>query len=325
VHAEASWLEQPIDKAQVTAWAELYDALERADHYDEYTAEADLHEMLEDPDVDSARGSLAIYDGHCMAAFGLLSLRPAAGPVHLMFLAGGVHPGYRGRGLGSAIMAWAEQAAPPLHEQRFAGRPLSLAGRCQESNGDAGALFAACGYKPSRWFRRMTCDLDSPARPPLPAAPPDVEIVGFAPERSADARQVHDEAFRDHWGSVDSSPESWAHFIGYHAFRPRYSFLAYQHGEPVGLVISHDYESYTAATGLRDLYIPTVATRRQARGQGIASALLARVLKYAKADGFAAATLDVDADSPTGAVGVYERAGFVLRDTWITQVKELIT
>jgi len=36
------------------------------------------------------------------------------------------------------------------------------------------------------------------------------------------------------------------------------------------------------------------------------------------------ATLDVDADSPTGAVGLYQRAGFVLQDTWIAQVKRLI-
>ncbi|HEX9063603.1 MAG TPA: GNAT family N-acetyltransferase [Streptosporangiaceae bacterium] len=311
-----------LDQSQVAAWAQLYDALEQADHYDEYLAEADLRAMLDDPDTNQSRGSLAIYDGETMAAFGLLSLRPAADPVHLMFLAGGVHPAYRGRGLGTHVMAWADQAARPLHEERFAGRPLSLASRCRASDDIAGALFADNGYVPTRWFMRMTCDLTGD--PPSAPVPDGVEIRGFTAERSADARQVHDEAFRDHWGSVDSSPESWAHFIGYHALRPEYSFLAYAGGEPVGMVLSHEYEAYTAATGRKDLYIPSVATRRQARKRGVASALLARVLASARADGFVAATLDVDSDSPTGAVGLYERAGFVHSDTWITQVKELI-
>ena len=314
---------RPLDQAQIAAWVRLYDALERADHYDEYLAEPDLRAMLDDPDVDQRRGSLASYDGDTMAAFGLLSVRSAADPVHLMFLAGGVHPDYRGRGLGTWIMSWAEQAAPPLHEERFAGRPLSLAGRCRASDAAAGALFADCGYAPTRWFLRMTCELTS--EPASPRVPDGVEIRGFSAGSSADARQVHDEAFRDHWGSVDSSPESWAHFIGYHAFRPGLSFLAYAGGEPVGMVLSHEYDAYTAATGRKELYIPSVATRRPARKRGVATALIATVLRKARAAGFVSATLDVDSDSPTGAVGIYERAGFARTDTWITQVKELTT
>jgi ribosomal protein S18 acetylase RimI-like enzyme len=36
-----------------------------------------------------------------------------------------------------------------------------------------------------------------------------------------------------------------------------------------------------------------------------------------------AATLHVDADSPTGASGFYQRAGFTIADTTISQVKAL--
>ena len=32
----------------------------------------------------------------------------------------------------------------------------------------------------------------------------------------------------------------------------------------------------------------------------------------------------MDADSPTGAVGLYERAGFAVRETRVTQIKPLI-
>jgi GNAT superfamily N-acetyltransferase len=312
---------RPIDVGQVRAWARLVAAIEAVDQQDEHEAEEDLLEEFGDPDIDYARGSIAVYDGAQMVGWSLLSSRTAADPVHDMRLGGGVHPRYRGLGIGSAILGWAEQAARPLHTDRFPGRPLALSGRCLARNEGAVEMFAAHGFQQSRRFLRMCADLTA-GLPDL-VAPAGVQIVGFTSERSADARLVHDEAFRDHWGSTDSSPENWAHFLGFDAFRTEYSFLAYEGAEPLGLVIGHEYDSYTKATGRLDLYIPTVGTRRHARGRGIASALLANALHAARSRGFVGATLDVDSDSPTGAVGLYQRAGFVVRDTWLTQTKPL--
>ncbi len=313
---------RPLDHSQVPAWANRVAATEAADHQDEYLGQEELSGFLDDPDNDLTRGSLAVYDGDAMAGFAMVSVRTAADPAHMMRSVGGVHPDYRGQGVGGLLLDWAEGAARPLHDERFPGRPLSLSASCQESNKGAVGLFTARGYAPSRWFLRMTCELTR--EPPVVPVPDGVRIVGFTPERSADARQVHDEAFRDHWDSTDSSEQGWDHFIGWQAFRPEYSFLAYAGDEPLALVIGHDYESYTKATGRRDLYIPTVGTRRAARGRGLASALLATALRTAWADGFVASTLDVDADSPTGAGRIYERAGYTVKDRWITMVKELI-
>jgi ribosomal protein S18 acetylase RimI-like enzyme len=237
---------------------------------------------------------------------------------------GAVHPAYRGRGIGSAILDWAEQAAVVLHERRFPGRPLSLDGRCLARNEGAVELFEEHGYKPSRWFLRMSCPLTS-TLPPVPTAQ-GVDIVGYTPERSQDARLVRDDAFRDHWRTTENTDESWAHFIGFQAFRPAYSFLAYDSdsGEPLGVVLAHEYDSYTRATGRLELYIPTIGTRRIGRKRGIASALLMRTMHAAKAADYVKAVLDVDSDSQTGAVGLYERAGFAVEDTYVTQTKHLI-
>jgi mycothiol synthase len=76
--------------------------------------------------------------------------------------------------------------------------------------------------------------------------------------------------------------------------------------------------------GGRDLFIGLIGTRRAARGQGIASALLARALTEARTAGFSSGSLVVDADSPTGAVGLYERVGFTVKHTSITQAKTLL-
>jgi ribosomal protein S18 acetylase RimI-like enzyme len=49
----------------------------------------------------------------------------------------------------------------------------------------------------------------------------------------------------------------------------------------------------------------------------VASALLAEVIEAAAQAGFTSVGLGVDADSPTGAVGVYERAGFVKEHSFV--------
>jgi len=322
VTSESQFAWRPIDPGQVQAWAALEAATEAEDHQDEHVAEQDLIEYFDDPDLDFANGSVAVFDGDQMAAYALVIARTEAEPVHQMRLSGGVHPHFRRRGLGAQLLEWAERAAESTHKKRFPSQPLSLSGRCLARNQGEVALFAAHGYQESRWFLRMSCGLT--ARLPAIQDPPGVDIVRFAPELAQDARLVHDEAFRDHWDSTQTTPEGWAHFIESQAFRPAYSFLAYDNGEPLGLVLGHEYDSYTEATGRLDLYIPTVATRRSGRKRGIATALLARVLHAAAAAGFVNATLDVDADSPTGAVGLYERAGFTVQDTWITRVKALI-
>ena len=129
---------------------------------------------------------------------------------------------------------------------------------------------------------------------------------------------MHNEAFRDHWGSTGQYRESWEHFIGFQAFRPAYSFLAYENEEPLGLVIGHEYDIYTEVTGRRELYVPTVGTRRAGRKRGIATALLDHDPASGQirwlGEGYARCRRRLAHRSR----GLYQRIGFALQDTWIT-------
>ena len=318
--ADLSW--RPIEPAQVAEWAALLAAIEAVEREDEHSSEQDLLEEFSYPYCDFARGSVAVYDGGAMAGYCVLTSQSAADPVHRMRQHGGVHPAYRSRGLGGQLLGWAETAAVPLHQERYPGRPLTLSGSCISRNDDAAELYAAHGYRQVRWFHGMTKDLTA-ALPDVPA-PAGVQIAGFTPAISQDALLVFNEAFRDHWGSIQSNAEQWAYHTGERAFRPALSFLAYAGQEPLGVIICYEYDAATEATGIRDLHIPLIGTRRAGRKRGIASALMFRAFTEARAAGFSTASLGVDTDSPTGALGLYERAGFTVTDTWIAQEKVVL-
>ena len=308
----------PEDAGDLVA---LWTAIEDADGSEDYLSEQDLRQEFGDPNRDFARGSIATYDGRAMVGYGVLTCRSTADSVHDMRYRGGVHPSYRGRGLGTGLLAWAEQAAVPLHDARHPGRPLALSSACLSRNEGAAALHEGRGYQAVRWIHSMLRDLSAPI--PQAEVPAGVRIAGYTPDLAEHARLVRNESFRDHWGSTDTTAEAWTHRLASGSFRPALSFLAYEGTEPLGVLISHEHDAYRTKTGLRDLYIATVGTRAAGRKRGIATALLATALSAARADGYDQASLGVDADSLTGAVRLYEQVGFTVRKTWTSYRKQL--
>jgi mycothiol synthase len=303
------------------AWARLMLAIEESYGTEDIVGADDLVEDLRDPSVDPERGTMAAFNEGSMIAYAGLRASPSVTGRHEMDLYGAVHPSQRGGGLGTRLLAWAEQAALPLHQARYPDHPLALSASCPAGQGDALALFAAAGYQQARWFHFMSRDLTGAV--PDGQLPEGTRIAAYAAELSQAAQQVRDEAFRDHWGSTQTSAESWQHFVGHERFRPAFSFLAYLGDKPVGVVIAHEYDAFRQATGRRECYIATVGVTNVARGRGIASALIRRSLHAAQADGCTVSTLYVDADSPTGALTLYEHLGFTKQRTSVTLIKDL--
>jgi mycothiol synthase len=312
---------RPLVPRDAGDWAALLAAIQDADGSDGYASEEDLLEEFDRPGEDFTRGSIAIHDGRSMVGYGVLTSRSEAEPVHEMRHQGGVHPSYRGRGLGAELLDWAEQTAVLLHDDRFAGHPLSLSSGCLSSNAGAVALHEKRAYQPVRWFHSMVRDLS--AATPRAVIPAGVQITGYTPDLAEDARLVRNEAFRDHWGSTETSAEIWTHFLGSAAFRPEFSFLAYTGSEPLGMLISREHDAYNTRTGHRDLHISLVAARAAGRKRGIATALLVTAMSAARAQGYDQASLGVDADSLTNAVRLYERVGFTVALTRTAYRKRL--
>jgi mycothiol synthase len=311
-----------ITTEDAVEWARLLLAVEESNGTEDIVGAEDLVEDLRDPYVDAKRGTIAAFSHGSMIAYAGLRASASVNSRHEMGLVGAVHPDHRGRGLGTRLLAWAEQAAPPLHQERYPGYPLAMFATIPASEGDSLALFSATGYQQVRWLHFMSRDLTNDvADTPLPEG---TRVAGYATDLSETARQVRDEAFRDHWGSIQTTAESWEHFVGHERFRPAFSFLAYLGDEPVGVLIAQEYDAFRQATGCRECYIDTVGVTRQARGRGIASALIRHSLSAAQADGCTVATLYADADSPTGASTLFDHAGFTKQRTSVTLVKDLM-
>ncbi|WP_433248412.1 GNAT family N-acetyltransferase [Streptosporangium sp. CA-135522] len=306
-----------LTKNDVGTWAKLLADVERADRVGENYGADDLADDLDNPLLDLAEGTLAAWDGDRMVAFGLTACRPAADPVHQMNLWGAVHPDYRRRGLGGHLLDWAIRNTPVLHGRRFPGRPLELLMSVFEGNEGATALVARAGMTPVRWFYGMSHDLGSeipaiPATTPATGLPGGLRIVPYREDMEEAARQVRNLSFADHWGSVPHTPESWkSSIVGVQAFRPEGSFLAQEEsGKIVAVLLTHYFEADTEVTGVREAWVQIIGTLREWRGRGVAGALLAHALTEFRAQGYGKAGLGVDAANPTGALGLYTRAGF---------------
>jgi mycothiol synthase len=201
--------------------------------------------------------------------------------------------------------------AKVTHVERRPEAPGEIGTDAISTNSSALKLFAACGFEACRYFFHMERDLGAELVP-ASAVPDGLRLVEFDPTYDEALRLTHNETFLDHWGSTPKDPESWkTWFTGSRAFRAAQSYLVLDGERIVAYVLGYEYVADTAATGTRELYVGQVGTRRDYRGRGAARAALARVMTVAEDAGFRRVSLGVDADNPTGALGLYEKLEYL--------------
>lgn len=253
---------------------------------------------------------LCAADGS-LAALGMV-LAPENGTRTDLF--GGVHPDWRGRGIGRELMGWQFERIATLRDSTAPGQTWQVDSGAVVDDTPALHLFERFGMKPIRYFSEMHVSIPDAT---VAEDPSGVRIAPYTPDLYPTLYATHMEAFADHWGFQHSSPEKWAaRTVESEVFRGDLSRMAFDGDEMVAYVLAHD--------GVDDsIHISHVGTRRPWRGRHIASALISQVLAAAAKDGKTEATLGVDAESPTGAVGVYERAGFAVKSRFVDYRREI--
>ncbi|WP_169739919.1 GNAT family N-acetyltransferase [Actinospica robiniae] len=308
------------------AAAELRKAGEAVDDMGESYSAQDFIDDLSSSGIDAERGIVGAFADGRLVASCLVHARTAADPVHEMFLWGVVHPEFRGRGIGAELLAWADKAAPEISELRFPGAPVKLQAPAFDKMADHRALLEAHGYRAEHYDFGMLRRISADEAEQAPARPAGFTVVPFGSDVAEEFRITHNEAFvPDHPGSTFVPPEVFAERTGTESFRPELTFglRDTESGTLAGYILCYYYDADTEATGLHDVYINYIGTRREFRGRGVAGALIGTVVHAAAGLGYDTASLGVLAENPTGALGIYQRLGFEVQRTFITYAKAL--
>ncbi|TDP97320.1 GNAT family N-acetyltransferase [Labedaea rhizosphaerae] len=305
---------RPLTETDANEWVRLVQAAEAVDRTGENLDADDFAELATATRADLATGSVGVFRGDRLIASGVVWTQPGARGSHRVSLDGVVHPDARRTGLGARLLAELERLGRERHAAIAPGLPLELTAPCHDANAGMAVMLSAAGYEPRRWFFDMRCDLTGDlAEVPVP----DGLHLRPYPEDDEPVRVALNEFFAEHWGHQDFTPETWKEITTGHAYRPDLSFLLHDDaGEIAALVLSDHYPADHAQTGVKELWIADVGTRKSLRGKGLATALLTHTLRRARAAGFERAGLDVDTGNPTGALGVYERIGFTVSTRW---------
>ena len=300
---------RPLTADDLPAAAGLLAAAEPVDDTGEHLDADDLAEWWVDDLVDLPHDSRAVWTGDgALVAVAVVVSTGKTGEDHRVLLDGRVHPDWRGRGIGRALLDWQLRRGAEVHRRVSPDLAARLTVSVYPGMGSLESLVRRAGFTAERWYADMARPLTG-----LPEAPavPGVELVPFAWDRDDEVRRAHNAAFTDHHGSAERDATTWrAWFTGTRAFRPDLSVLALVDGAVAGYVLTYVYEADTRATGLQQAHLGQLGVLRSARGRGVASAAIVAALRAAAAAGCDTAGLQVDTENPTGAFGLYQRLGF---------------
>jgi mycothiol synthase len=300
-------------EADLRAFVNIFREANQADHLDERTSLEALRNWAGHPSESfNAERDLVVaaVDGQPVA-YGWTMWVDTSDGLRDYATRGHVHPDWRRRGIGTAILRHNEAHLRDVAGGHQTDRPRFYASFASERRPGAVALLTGNGYSPVRYFFDMVRHtLDDIGVPDLPEG---IEIRPVAGRLQL--RQLFDadmEAFADHWGGFDASDAAFEGWITDPDYDPALFMVAWDGDEIAGAVTNviahHENEELGRRRGLLD----SVFVRRPWRGRGLAAALVRHSLALLRERGMDSAWLGVDADNPNGALRLYENAGFVV-------------
>jgi ribosomal protein S18 acetylase RimI-like enzyme len=212
------------------------------------------------------------------------------------------------------VRATEPEALPSLlgeiEERAGARKPdLTLMGYTSDQDEPLKRLYDGSRYELIRHSFRMRIELEQQL--PAPEWP---DGYGVRTMREGEDRRFYDAqmtSFADTWMFAPEPYESWRHYmVDDSVFDPALWLVVEQGDDLAGILIARAPENEPGVGWIRILGV--VPEHRQ---RGLGQALLRHSFRDFAGSGFDAVGLGVDAENPTGAVRLYERAGMHVERT----------
>jgi len=172
------------------------------------------------------------------------------------------------------------------------------------------ALLEKNGYRPSWYLFAMLRPL-AESIPDLPL-PKGVEVRPATPEQYKTIWDATGEAMRDERTFTEErwNDEAFARYVKSSYFSPNLWQIAWEGDRVAGGVHNYIDEDENAELKRRWGHTEEIFVRRPWRRKGLAHALIARSCRLLKEKGMDHATLDMEAENPSGALRLYESLGY---------------
>ncbi|QLQ10556.1 MAG: GNAT family N-acetyltransferase [Nocardioidaceae bacterium] len=306
---------RPLWQADISALTELYTAVEAVEQTGEHYSEEDLEEEFANPELVLGKDVIGAFGGDELLGCASVLLRGAGGDggdegdARVVYAHGMTHPAHRGSGIGTLLVGATLERAREIAQDVGTVRLMAEA---KAGNVDQVGLLEGAGLTPSKWNFVMRHQLQAL---PAPAAVPGYRVRTYRPEDAEKLRRTHNETFAANQDFTAWDAGEWDQWVtGSRNFRPGLSYLVVPEeddGEIAAYLQTNEYDAVLQATGKREAWVARVGTAPAHRRRGLADLLLRHALDAYGAAGFDYAGLDVDSMHPTGALGLYERSGFV--------------
>ena len=263
-----------------------------------------------EPGFELGTSSIGIFDGNGRLAGYATFWATAETPVR-PGVDWGVHPRYHNVNLEDYLLGWADEKSSELIPRCPADARISLRSGTHQGYAFAENAIERAGFSASRSFYDM--EIKMIERPAPPAFPAGIVVRPYDHGRDLPllVNAVRD-SFSDHFGYIkepfEKDLEMFRHWLDNDKyFDPELVIfpVAEATGEVAGCLLGLTQDHRNPAAG----YIDTVGVRQAYRRRGLASAMLQHSFAAFWDRGTKTVHLDVDGESLTNAVALYERAG----------------